>query len=178
MFQFKMERELGGERIYLNRQILSFNISLHKCRDMQEDVTRFMMRFQPPWWWISAHRDLEVRAQTAKNQIFQAKRDISVDLICHLTSRYVRSKEIHPKVSDKDVIALSSQDKTKSSIRHLDRTLKEAQTPSSTYPVLKQIEAIWFLKIKLRPGLPMVMGAKADCQIKDLMVVWIKSNQR
>ena len=49
MLQFKMERELEEEKIWPTKVIIPCNITHHRFRDTQEDVTRSMMRHPYPW---------------------------------------------------------------------------------------------------------------------------------
>ena len=49
MLQFKMERELEEEKIWPTKVIITCNITHHRFRDTQEDVTRSMMNRPYPW---------------------------------------------------------------------------------------------------------------------------------
>lgn len=137
MFRFKMELVFAGERIWASKILPSWIIIHLKCKDQQEDATMSMKRSLFQWLWISAHLDHAVQVQTAKNQIFQVKTNINIDMIFHRTSSCVNLKESKHKVWDRSVIVLNTWNINKYNIQLLEAIILSI----TNHRVLKPIEA-------------------------------------
>ena len=158
------------------------NITRHRYRDTQEDVTRFTMRHPYQWLWTLARQDPAVRAQAAKSLKFRAKRGTSSSItgkICPHSSSFVRSKEITPKVSGRSESAPSRRDKIMlCSIRLSGSTIIEAIKRLSISLCRERTAATSSPRIRPRPGLPTITVNRAGCHHRDSAVALAELSQR